>query len=990
MNRPNNRRREPGTMDAQTILLAVLVGLVVVGVALMNLAVHLGHRIDATGIAVPGDPFTLVVQVVTGELPWPRSGTWLLAGCAAVVLVIAVPVAIAAARRGRRRSRVDRAGAYMGRGRDIEALSRRNALATAQRLGVTDSPGVPIGKTLTSQPLYGSWEDMHVDVWGPRTGKALEATTPVLTPHGWTPIGELARGCRAIGRDGRAHTVTGVFPQGERPAYRVTFSDGTSIVCDAEHLWTVRPKIRKDKARPDSWRTWTTQQLRDNGLRRASGGARYYLPIVEAVEFAGVLEPGAERRTVLTGTRRGPNHHVRPDAGHAGLARAARAAAVLEAADVNARPLDPYLLGALIGDGGLTGPGIRFSTADTDLIDTLRDRTPADTEWVRVPGSMYDYTLRTTVRGRNAAITALRSLHLWGKSSLTKHIPAAYLLAPIPDRWALLAGLLDTDGSIDVRGHIEYSTSSPQLAEDVRFLIQALGGTVSTSVRPTTHAPSYRLDVRLRSDSESPFWLPRKRQRWDRLRPTRRVKIPTRAIVSIEPAGQANMVCISVDAPDQLYVAQDCIVTHNTTSRAVPAILDAPGPVLVTSNKRDVVDATRDVRQGAGPVWVFDPQGIALEEPSWWWDPLSYVTDEVKAAKLAEHFASGSRDPGARTDAFFDPAGQDLLAGLLLAAALDARPITDVYTWLTRPTDETPADVLREHGFTLTADQVIGVVTAPDKQRGGVYGTAQQMASCLTNRQVAAWVTPASGSRAGDRRHFDPAGFVKDGGTLYSLSKEGRGTAGPLVTALTVAVVEAAEELAARSAGGRLSTPLLGVLDEAANVCRWRELPNLYSHYGSRGIVLMTILQSWSQGVEVWGESGMKKLWSASNVKVYGGGVSEVAFLDELSRTIGTYDRQTASVSTGRGGRSVNHQLQRDSILDVADLAALPKGRAVVFASGSRPTLIRTQPWMTGPHAEAVKASIAAHDPQADRTLREATDELAAVAAAEANDQGAP
>ncbi|GAA1979560.1 hypothetical protein GCM10009718_15440 [Isoptericola halotolerans] len=92
-------------------------------------------------------------------------------------------------------------------------------------------------------------------------------------------------------------------------------------------------------------------------------------------------------------------------------------------------------------------------------------------------------------------------------------------------------------------------------------------------------------------------------------------------------------------------------------------------------------------------------------------------------------------------------------------------------------------------------------------------------------------------------------------------------------------MVEAAEELAARSAGGRLATPLLGVLDEAANVCRWRELPNLYSHYGSRGIVPMTILQSWSQGVEVWGESGMKKLWSASNVKVYGGGVSEVAFL---------------------------------------------------------------------------------------------------------------
>ncbi len=401
--------------------------------------------------------------------------------------------------------------------------------------------------------------------------------------------------------------------------------------------------------------------------------------------------------------------------------------------------------------------------------------------------------------------------------------------------------------------------------------------------------------------------------------------------------------------------------TGKTTSRAVPAILEAPGSVLVTSNKRDVVDATRDPRRAAGPVWVFDPQSIALEEPTWWWDPLSYVTDEARAARLAEHFAAGSRDPSARGDAYFDPAGQDLLAGLLLAGALDRRPITEVYTWLTRPTDETPADILRQHGFTLTADQVAGAIATPYEQRGGIYGTAMQMAACLTNRQVARWVTPVS---PGDERpRFRPEEFIRGSGTLYSLSREGRGTAGPLVTALTVAVVEAAEELAATSPGGRLATPLLGVLDEAANVCRWRELPNLYSHYGSRGIILMTILQSWSQGVEVWGEAGMKKLWSASNVKVYGGGVSEAGFLEDLSRLIGDFDTMSRSASYG-SYHSVSRQLSRERILDVADLAALPKGRAVVFASGSRPTLIETLPWMAGPHAGAVQASIRAHEPR--------------------------
>jgi len=417
-----------------------------------------------------------------------------------------------------------------------------------------------------------------------------------------------------------------------------------------------------------------------------------------------------------------------------------------------------------------------------------------------------------------------------------------------------------------------------------------------------------------------------------------------------------------------------------TTSRAIPAILDAPAAVLVTSNKRDVVDATRDVRAQSGPVWVFDPQSIAAEQPTWWWDPLSYVTDEVKAARLAEHFAAGTRDPGARTDAFFDPAGQDLLAGLLLAAALDHLPITQVYTWVTRPTDETPVDILRTHGFILTADQVAGVVTAPERQRGGIYGTAQQMAACLTNRAIAHWVTPPTDTSSW-RPHFNPAEFVRSTGTLYSLSKEGRGTAGPLVTALTVAVVEAAEELAARSPNGRLTAPMLGVLDEAANVCRWKDLPDLYSHYGSRGIVLMTILQSWSQGIDVWGESGMRKLWSAANVKIYGGGVSEAQFLDDLSKLVGDYDRLASSTSSSKGQTTISQQLQRERILDVADLAAMPKGRALVLASGSRPTLIRTLPWMSRPYADQVRASIAHHDPHSVRDLDQALSSMATLSA---------
>ncbi|MFL1376274.1 MULTISPECIES: type IV secretory system conjugative DNA transfer family protein [unclassified Nocardiopsis] len=403
--------------------------------------------------------------------------------------------------------------------------------------------------------------------------------------------------------------------------------------------------------------------------------------------------------------------------------------------------------------------------------------------------------------------------------------------------------------------------------------------------------------------------------------------------------------------------------TGKTTSRAIPAILEAPGAVLVTSNKRDVVDATRGVRQNSGPVWVFDPQAIALEKPEWWWNPLSYVTDEVKAARLAGHFVAGSRDADAKTDAFFDGAAQDLLAGLLLAAALDRRSILQVYTWLTRPHDDEAVGILSRHGYSLVADNVSGVVNSPEKQRGGVYGTAMQMVSCLMSRQIAPWISPQEGEGGEARPHFDPREFVAAGGTLYSLSKEGKGSAGPLVTALTVAVVEAAEELATTQRGGRLGTPLLGVLDEAANVCRWNDLPALYSHYGSRGIILMTILQSWSQGVDVWGQSGMRKLWSASNIKMYGGGVSEVEFLNELSQLIGDHEVERASVSGGKQGRSVSWQVDRQRTMEVSDLGSMPPGRAVVIASGTPPTLVETVPWMSGKHKEKVLSSLKTYEP---------------------------
>ena len=402
-----------------------------------------------------------------------------------------------------------------------------------------------------------------------------------------------------------------------------------------------------------------------------------------------------------------------------------------------------------------------------------------------------------------------------------------------------------------------------------------------------------------------------------------------------------------------------------SSSRAIPTLLAAPGAAFATSNKPDLYAATRLVREHHGQVWNFDPEQLAAGEPDWWWNPLTYVTSDRRSLELTDAFVGAYRDPDARPDPFFDPAGQELVSHLLRAAALSQRPITQAFLWSTRPNDDEPARVLEEHGLELAAASVLDHVHAPFEQRGGVYGTARQILSFLRDPDIARWVTRTG--PVDHRPQLDLAAFVASSDTLYLHSKEGQGSSAGLVTALAMALCDAAEQLAKRSPGGRLATPLVGVLDEAANICRWRQLPDLYSHYGSRGIPLLTLLQSWSQGAQVWGPTGMRKLWGASNVRVYGGGAAEQEFLSDLEKLLGEYNRLVASPSAVRapsgGSTSTSWQLTPTPILTVADLAALPRDRIIVMPSGAPPVLAEPVYWWNTRQADRIRESIAKYDP---------------------------
>ncbi|WP_459964087.1 type IV secretory system conjugative DNA transfer family protein [Nocardia sp. IFM 10818] len=191
-----------------------------------------------------------------------------------------------------------------------------------------------------------------------------------------------------------------------------------------------------------------------------------------------------------------------------------------------------------------------------------------------------------------------------------------------------------------------------------------------------------------------------------------------------------------------------------STSRVIPAVMEAPGAVVATSNKRDVVDATRAVREQSGEVaWVFDPQSVAAEPCTWYWDPIAWVAGEdggagaqERAAELAGHFASaGEAD---KRDAFFDPEGEGLLASLFLACAMVKRPITQAFDWLTTKSNREPIEILEAAGFGLMAGALHDQYTAPDKQKGGVFSTARKMAACLMYTRIHPWVCPPAKGRA--------------------------------------------------------------------------------------------------------------------------------------------------------------------------------------------------------------------------------------------------
>jgi replicative DNA helicase len=447
---------------------------------------------------------------------------------------------------------------------EIEAIGANGGVMT----------GIPTGFTDLDRLLNGLHPGQLIVVAGrPGLGKALALDTPLPTPDGWTTMGEVQVGDQLIGADGGpTRVVAATDVMHGRPCYEIEFSDGTVIVADALHQWvTWDSNTRKayDHADPNgdpypkNWACWSPSGPSNNpcppGVRdqmrewRAAGPASAQIgekigrsasavrqqwnrpePVVKAVKPCTTVEIANTLRL------RGQRNHAIP---------ASRALA-LPAVGL---PIDPYVLGYLLGDGDTSGSG-RVAC------------TPEDREWLIEEFAAAGYQAKPYDDQVHLYVSGVRAV--WRSLGLPdgKRVPAAYLRGSYAQRLALVQGLIDSDGYVDNHGAYRFTNTCKALVDGFRELVSSLGCVPQVKPRKgriragRVGADSWEIIV----PTNLPLArIPRKalaaRQVWER-------EQFSRFIVDVRPVGSVPVRCVQVDSADHMYLASESwIPTHNST-----------------------------------------------------------------------------------------------------------------------------------------------------------------------------------------------------------------------------------------------------------------------------------------------------------------------------------------------------------------------------------------------------------------------------------------
>jgi type IV secretory pathway TraG/TraD family ATPase VirD4 len=395
----------------------------------------------------------------------------------------------------------------------------------------------------------------------------------------------------------------------------------------------------------------------------------------------------------------------------------------------------------------------------------------------------------------------------------------------------------------------------------------------------------------------------------------------------------------------------------------IPASSDAPGALVVTCTRADILDVVATGRARMGKVWVFDPlDRLGWPEPMAW-DPVAGCRDGKIAVSRGLAFAAGlGADGGDSTNSgFFRANASSALTRLLHAAALDDRTIAAVIDWTMHLDNgaEEPQDIIRtstsEQAEPMWASLLRSVATGADDTVSSSRQTLMQAIEPLALRQVLAWVTPREGVPT-----FDPAAFVASTDTLFLVADENSSSnVAPLCAMLLQEVVDAAKTAAAGLPGGRLDPPLRLVGDEIANVAPLPKLPYMGTDCRGFGMQLILALQGFSQARLRWGADGAATLFDSMPAEIVLGGLTDVDALNryatlvgdvELTRPTTSYDSATGQATSTSEQPDVRKAMRADEIRQIADRHGLLLYR-------NRPAVyLAMTPWYERPGGKALEA----------------------------------
>ncbi|WP_424534425.1 type IV secretory system conjugative DNA transfer family protein [Sphaerisporangium viridialbum] len=399
-----------------------------------------------------------------------------------------------------------------------------------------------------------------------------------------------------------------------------------------------------------------------------------------------------------------------------------------------------------------------------------------------------------------------------------------------------------------------------------------------------------------------------------------------------------------------------------TSMVIIPWLHRWPGPALVTSVRKDIVEATALLRaQGDRPVLVMAPTGMIHWPDLVRWSPSSGCENFDKARARADVMVTVGKT-GINQDsgnaAYFGMTATNLLAGWLHAAALSGGSMDDVLRWALDERLDQPVKILRDHPGAApgTAAMLDAAYRSPEGTRSNLWTTVQTAVAPLLAPTARATFTPAAGEG------IDLEAFLKACGTIYLLVSEKQATdLAPLISAFVDELTETAKKLADASPGGRLDPPLGLICDEVANVVPLPHLPALMSYAGGSGMFIVAVLQNMAQAENRWGREGAAMLWGASTVKIALGGLSGDELRD-LSALAGEYRELLTTHQRGSTGHTVQSTLHDRKTLAPEAIRTLSEERreALVIHATTPAVLVRMTRHYEGPDRDAYARSVAA------------------------------